>query len=53
MSSIQTACLDVIRWAYIKVYTEHPSAAHVMMVYRFNKAQGNYDDDEQKGDIPS
>ena len=45
----QTARLDVVQWAYIKVYSMYPNAAHVMMAYKFAKCQGNCDDDEHKG----
>ena len=47
--AVNSARLDVIRWAYIKVYAKFPDAAHVMMAYKLSKCQGNCDDDEHKG----
>ena len=46
--AVCTKHLEVIHWAYIKVYAKHPDAGHVVMAYRLAKQQGSCDDNEFK-----
>ena len=46
--AVCTNRLEVVRWAYIKVYALHPEAACVPMAYKLPKIQGLCDDDEHK-----
>ena len=47
--AVRTNRLDVIRWAYIKIYADHADADHVLMGYRLNKFEGSCDDGEYRG----
>ena len=45
---VRTKRMDILRLAYVKVFTLIPQARHVVMAYRVGKFQGSCDDEEFK-----